>query len=58
MRLFVRRIVMEPQKGRGDIQFVIFEEGKFSTPLAIVSQHDAEHLREELLNQMNDEEES
>lgn len=37
MKLHLRRIKMDDWPNRGDINWVLFEEGKFDTPIVIIS---------------------
>lgn len=48
MNIHVRRIQLEPHKGRGDIEFIFFETGQFAKPLFILNQFDLERLLSEI----------
>lgn len=37
MKLIIRAIQMQPQEGRGDINYLIFEQGKIATPLIVLT---------------------
>jgi hypothetical protein len=58
MNIIVRAVQMSPHKGRGDINYVFFEQGKLSQPLFILTSIEMERLEAEMADAIQAEEDA
>jgi hypothetical protein len=53
MTYHIRRIKMDDSPNREDIRWVLFKEGKFSQPVAILSDHELDYLIRDVRRQQD-----